>query len=56
MGTCSGDVVARALRPSLDNGAVAVGEEGVGEGDAWVEVLADKEVAVVEGGGVEADE
>lgn len=35
---------------------MAVGKEGVGEGDAWVEVLADKEIAVVESGGVEADE
>lgn len=56
MGSCSGDVAARALWTGLDDGAVAVGEEGVGEGDAWVEVLADEEVAVVEGGGVEADE
>lgn len=56
VGSCCGDVAARALWPGLDDGAVAVGEEGVGEGDAWVEVLADEEVAVVEGGGVEADE
>lgn len=54
--TCGGEVGARALWPSLDDGAVAVGEEGVGEGNAWVEVLADEEVAVVEGGGIEADE
>ena len=38
------------------DGAVAVGEERGGEGDAWVEGLADEEVAVVEGGGGEADE
>lgn len=38
------------------DGAVAVGEERGGEGDARVEVLADEEVAVVERGGREADE
>lgn len=38
------------------DGAVAVGEERVGEGDARVEVLADEEVAVVEGAGREFDE
>lgn len=36
--------------------AAAVGEEGDGEGRPGVEVLADEEVAVVEGGGGEADE
>lgn len=34
-----------------DDGAAAVGEEGHVEGRARVEVLADEEVAVVEGGG-----
>lgn len=33
--------------------ADAVGEEGDTEGGAWVEVLSDEEVAVVEGGGCE---
>lgn len=35
---------------------MAVGEEWVREGDVGVQVLADEEVAVVEGCGVEADE
>ncbi len=39
-----------------DDGAAAVGEEGHVEGGAGVEVLADEEVAVVERGGVHADE
>lgn len=39
-----------------DDDAAAVGEEGDVEGRAGVEVLADEEVAVVEGGGGEADE
>lgn len=39
-----------------DDVAAAVGEEGDVEGRAGVEVLADEEVAVVEGGGGEADE
>lgn len=47
---------AAAVGPGADDGAVAVGEERVCEGDGRVEVLADEEVAVVEGCGVEADE
>lgn len=37
-------------------GAVAVCEEGGGEGGGGVEVLAEEEVAVVEGGGVQGYE
>ena len=39
-----------------DDDAGAVGEKGVGEGDGGVEVLADEEVAVVEGDGGDFDE
>ncbi len=39
-----------------DYDAAPVGEEGDGEGRTRVEVLADEEVAVVKGGGCEADE
>jgi hypothetical protein len=35
---------------------LAVGQEGVLKGYARVEVLADEEVAMIEGGGVELDE
>jgi len=45
-----------AARPEGDDGCHAVGEEGSREGDAGGEVLADEEVAVVEGGGVNAEE
>ena len=38
-----------------DDNAAAIGEEGRTEGDGGVEVLADKEVAVVEGGGGDGD-
>lgn len=43
-------------RTSRLDDAVAVGEKRLLEGDAGVEVLADEEVAVVEGAGPEADE
>lgn len=39
-----------------NDGAVAIGEERVGEGNGWIKMLSDEEVAVVEGGSVEADE
>lgn len=39
-----------------DDGCHAVGEERTGKGDAGVEVLADEEVAVVKGSGVDPKE
>lgn len=48
--------VANTLRPGLDYRPVAVCQERVLERDARVKLLADEEVAVVEGRGIEADE
>jgi hypothetical protein len=48
--------VLRAGRAEGGDGAVAVGEEGRSKRDGGVEVLADEEVAVIEGGGGEFDE
>lgn len=48
--------VADALCPGLDHRPVAICQEWVLKGDARVELLADEEVAVVQGRCVEADE
>lgn len=50
------EVGARDVGPDGLDGAVAIGEERVGEGDGGIQVVADEEVAVVEGRCGHADE
>jgi hypothetical protein len=42
--------------PHFSNGATAIAEEWIGEGDAWVEKLSDEEIAMIQRRGVNSNE